>query len=71
MFSITRNQNSFDREFFDNDMKSMTDFINSVNTYDDRVKLLEDWLVRKEDEIKSRVVRPPPNMKMTDHELHQ
>jgi len=32
--------------------------LEAVNHYDDRLALLERWLVRKEDEIKSRVVRP-------------
>ena len=52
MFSIKRNQDTFDRHYYDIDMKSMQEFITEANTYDDRVKLLEEWLVRKEEEIR-------------------
>jgi len=51
-------------------MKSMQEFITEANTYDDRVKLLEEWLVRKEEEIKSRVVLAPESMQKSDKELH-
>jgi len=44
----------------------MQEFIKEANTYDDRVKLLEEWLVRKEEEIKSRVVLAPDSMKKSD-----
>lgn len=66
MFSIGRNKDSFDREYYENDMASMSQFIEKANSYDDRVKLLEEWLARKEDEIKSRIVRPGPSMKKPD-----
>lgn len=71
MFSIKRNKDSFDKEFYDNDMDSMTHFIGQSNFYDDRIALLEEWLIRKEDEIKQRVVTPPKHMKRPDHELHE
>ena len=70
MFSIKRNQDAFDRHYYDIDMKSMQEFMTEANTYDDRVKLLEEWLVRKEEEIKSRVVLAPQSMQKSDKELH-
>lgn len=47
-------------------MKSLENFMNSVNPYDDRIKLLERWIVRKEDEIKDRLVMPPASLKKTE-----
>lgn len=66
MFSIKRNQDSFDRHYYDIDMQSMQNFIKEANTYDDRVKLLEEWLVRKEEEIKSRIVLAPKSLQKSD-----
>lgn len=71
MFSINRNKNSFDREYFDIDMQSMETFINNTGPYDDRIKMLEEWCVRKEEEIKSRVVLPPKSMKKQDIEIFE
>jgi len=30
--------------------------------YDDRLEKIERWIVRKEDEFQSRVVRPPKSL---------
>lgn len=62
MLSVKRNKDYFDKQFFDTDMKSLDNFVEAANQYDDRIKLLERWIVRKEDEIKSRVVRPPKSL---------
>lgn len=59
----------FDREFYDNDMKSMKEYLDTVNKYDDRIALLEAWIIRKEDEFKSRVNRPPAHLKKVDSEI--
>lgn len=40
-------------------MKSLEQFANQVNTYDDRIHLLEKWIRRKEEEIKERIVVAP------------
>ena len=50
-------------------MKSLKDFINDVNGYDNRIRQLENWLVRKEDEWKARVVMPPAEFKKSDKEI--
>lgn len=70
MFSINRNKDHFDKAFYDNDMASMEEFIKKANVYDGRDKLIQDWLVRKEQEIKSRVNMPPAAMRKTDSELN-
>ena len=71
MFSINRNKDHFDRQFYENDMQSMRDFIKKVNKYDDRNDLLKEWLARKEEEIKSRVVVPPKSLQQTDEVLYK
>lgn len=50
-------------------MQSMSQFIDKANAYDDRVKVMQEWLIRKEEEIKSRVNMPPKSMQKSDEEL--
>lgn len=71
MFSIQRNADTFDKAFFDNDMKSMREFIAKANSFDERNGLIQEWFVRKEEEIKSRVVLPDKSLQKTDNDLHQ
>lgn len=52
-------------------MKSLKEFMWDANYYDERIKMLELWVKRKEDEYKSRVVMPPQNMKKSDKELFE
>ena len=54
MFAVKRNKDSFDKVYFEMDMKSLDDFLKEGNLYDNRVKLLEKWAVRKEEEIEKR-----------------
>ena len=56
--SITRNKDTFDKAFYEIDMKSLKEFMNDSNYYDNRIKLLELWITRKEKEFKERVVLP-------------
>lgn len=58
MFSIKRNKDYFDKQFYDLDMESLRDFMNDVNCFDQRIPLLSLWLQRKEHEFKSRVIMP-------------
>ena len=69
MFSINRNKDYFDKQYFKSDMQSMREFLMSTNSCDNRAKLLEEWVSRKELEIKSRVVLPPNSMKKPDSEI--
>ena len=62
MLSVKRNRDYFDRQFYDNDMSSLKQFAEAANQYDDRLEKIERWIVRKEDEFQSRVVRPPKNL---------
>lgn len=70
MLSVKRNRDYFDRQFYDNDMQSLTAFAEAANMYDDRLQKLERWIVRKEDEFQSRVVRPPKELQKSDQELN-
>lgn len=71
MVSIKRNKDFFDKQYYDNDMKSFKQFFEDANVYDSRIELIERWLVRKEDEIKARVQLPPAALKKTDQELNK
>lgn len=70
MISIARNKDYFDKAYYDSDMKSYEEFVNQVNKYDNRIELLEKWIMRKEDEFKARTVLPPANLRRSDAELH-
>jgi hypothetical protein len=41
MWSVERNMDSFDKEFYANDIKSLKEFMQSSNSYDNRIKYLE------------------------------
>lgn len=43
-------------------MDSMNQFLRVANLFDDRIKLLEEWVVRKEEELKKRSNIPPKNL---------
>ena len=40
MVSIDRNKDSFDKEFYEQDMASLKQFAEAANYYDDRIKYL-------------------------------
>ena len=71
MVSVRRDKDYFDKQFYENDMASFKEFMAAANSYDDRVALVERWLIRKEDEYKARVQLPPAALKKTDQALHQ
>jgi hypothetical protein len=66
MLSVKRNKDYFDKHFYENDMSSFRHFFEAVNAYDNRYALIERWIVRKEDELKSRVVRPTAELAKPD-----
>lgn len=66
MLSICRNDSHFDKQFYENDVKSLEDFLSEANFYDNRNELLEEWIKRKEKEINSRVNLPLEKFKKTD-----
>lgn len=62
MFAIKRNKDSFDKVYYEMDMKSLDDFLKSANLHDNRIQLLEKWAARKEEEIEKRVQLPPKHL---------
>ena len=70
MLGVGRGFDNFDKEFQPLDSASLTEFFNESNSYDDRVTLLENWICRKEEEIRTRVNLPTAEMKKSDGEAH-
>mmetsp|Transcript_36750 Transcript_36750/g.44952 ORF Transcript_36750/g.44952 Transcript_36750/m.44952 type:complete len:473 (+) Transcript_36750:201-1619(+) len=64
-----RGLDAFDNEFLDMDRASFNAFFDEANTYDSRVTLLENWLFRKDEEVRKRVSLPPQQMQRSDQEL--
>ena len=71
MFSINRNKDFFDKQYYKSDMQSMKEFLHQTNSCDNRAKLLEDWVSRKELEIKARIVLPPNSFKKSDSAIFE
>ena len=62
MTSLGRNLDKFDQAFYGIDMESMEQFFNNANNFDQRMTLLENWLCRKEEEYRSRLSLPTPEL---------
>ncbi len=60
----------FDNAFLDIDKKSFSEFFDTANSYDNRMTLLENWLCRKDEEIKKRVNLPTVNNAKSDYEIN-
>ena len=50
-------------------MESLDQFLSQSNLFDTRIELLEAWLARKEQEIKSRVTMPTAELQRPDSEI--
>lgn len=48
IFNIGRDTNSFTRDFKPVDDDSFKNFLADINSYDDRIGMMEKWLNRKE-----------------------
>jgi len=62
MVSVDRNWKAFDKEFYKTDMESMEHFFNMANGFDDRMRLIENWICRKETEYQTRVNLPTADL---------
>ena len=65
-----RGSDAFDNSFLDMDRASFDAFFNEANRYDDRLTLLENWIFRKDQEVKARVNLPPRQMQKSDQEIY-
>lgn len=70
MISLGRGVDNFDKVFFDLDMKSFEEFFAEANTFDQRQRLLENWICRKEEEYRRRVTLPVKALNKSDNELY-
>lgn len=66
MFLVGRGQDHFDRQYLNQDIESLEQFIADVNPYDSRIQLLQQWLGRKEHEVKNRFNLPTPELQKAD-----
>lgn len=66
-----RGLDAFENAFLDMDKASFREFFCEANNFDSRMVLLENWLVRKEEEMKSRVNLPTPSMAKSDFTLNK
>jgi len=70
MLSVNRNKDYFDQQYFATDMASLKEFMQQANSFDNRQALLEEWIVRKEQEFKQRVMLPPKALQQSDFKLN-
>ena len=70
MFLVGRGQDHYDRQFLNQDVQSLEQFISAANPFDSRIQLLEQWLCKKEHEIKHRVNLPTPELQKPDAVLN-
>ena len=67
MVSVKRvNKDHFEDELLDLDMKSLDNFLKEIDSHEDRINLLENWITRKEVEFANKVNMPSPDMKYSD-----
>ena len=71
MFSLKRGEDAFDKPYFEMDLKSLEEFMEEANSYDNRLTLTEQWLERKEREVGSRYNLPPEHLQLSDKQLHE
>jgi hypothetical protein len=50
-------------------MNSLEEFVSKINASEDRIDLVENWIVRKEQELTTRVNLPSPDLQRSDAEL--
>ncbi len=52
-----------------NDLRSLEEFVNDSNKYDNRLEMLEKWIVRKEREIRERTKLPSGKFHKSDKDI--
>lgn len=53
------------------DKASFRQFFNEANTFDQRITLLENWMCRKDYEVRNRVTLPNSTIAKSDQELYE
>jgi len=70
MLNAGRGLEKFDKIYHALDLDSLQEFFDEANNFDNRVTLLENWICRKEEEIKTRVNLPTPDLQKSDATLY-
>ena len=70
ILSAGRGLDKFDQIYHRLDLESLKEFFDEANDYDNRQELLENWICRKEQEIKFRVNLPTVDLQKSDATLH-
>jgi hypothetical protein len=71
IFNIGRDTDSYSRGFRPSDDASLKEFLGTLNSFDDRIKIMEMWLARKELEFNQRVNLATPELAQSDQTLFQ
>ena len=58
MVFVDRGLDAFDNAFLEIDRESFSTFFDEANDFDSRVNLLENWMCRKDEEVRNRVTLP-------------
>lgn len=58
MVFCDRGLDAFENAFLDSDKASFSAFFDEANHFDNRIELLENWMLRKDEEVKNRVNLP-------------
>lgn len=69
MVFFDRGLDAFENAFLDIDRSSFKQFFDEANNFDDRVNLLENWMCRKDEEVRNRVTLPPAQLNKPDNQL--
>lgn len=71
MVFVNRGLDAFDNAFLDMDKESFSAFFDEANNFDSRVSLLENWICRKDEEVRQRVNLPTPELAKSDQALFE
>lgn len=66
MMDVGRNENVYDKKWYQVDKESLHEFLEDVNMHDERISMLELWVTRKQAEIDSRFKIPTESDMISD-----
>jgi len=68
MYGVLRGNTKMDKAWLQVDRESLNEFIETINQYEDRAKLLEEWFEKKEKELSFKnYINIPPQFIQTDN----
>lgn len=69
MVFFDRGLDAFDNAFLEMDRASFSEFFDEANSFDQRTTLLENWLCRKDEEVRNRITLPTSQLNKSDRKL--